>query len=171
MNHVLRGLAVNTALPSELVDRLIAVADDDVAASLADRPDLSHAQAVELASRVPGSALPLAYNGRLTAADIHPSAQPLAALGLLEEGSGNPEWARLFAADPLVEHREKLAECPGLPPAAAGHPALPVSAMGELLTDPDCFVVEAAAANPSLPQAAMSALVASRGFVLDGSPA
>ncbi|MFD5074307.1 hypothetical protein [Streptomyces sp. NPDC058371] len=45
MNHVLCGLAANAALPSELVDRLIAVADDDVAEGVAGRADLSHAQA------------------------------------------------------------------------------------------------------------------------------
>jgi hypothetical protein len=32
VNHVLCGLAANAALPAELLDRLIAVADADVAA-------------------------------------------------------------------------------------------------------------------------------------------
>ncbi|MER5757214.1 hypothetical protein [Streptomyces sp. NPDC002088] len=54
MNHVLCGLATNEALPSELVDRLIAVADADIADGLVSRADLSHEQAVDLATRVPG---------------------------------------------------------------------------------------------------------------------
>ncbi|CAM5580562.1 hypothetical protein [Streptomyces aurantiogriseus] len=116
MNHVLCGLAANAALPSELVDRLIADADADIAGDLAGRADLSHEQAVALASRVGESAVLLAYEGLLTTADIDPVAQPHAALALLEERSGDPEWARLFAADPDVERREKLAACPGLPP-------------------------------------------------------
>ncbi|WP_234382293.1 DUF2336 domain-containing protein [Streptomyces dysideae] len=116
MNHVLCGLAANTALPSELVDQLIAVADDDIAADLADRADLSHAQVVALVSRVEESAGRLAYAGRLTAADIDPVAQPHAALALLHERAGSPEWARLLAADPASERREKLAACSGLPP-------------------------------------------------------
>lgn len=178
VNHVLRGLAVNTALPSELVDRLIAVADDDVAASLADRPDLSRAQAVELASRVPESALPLACKGRLTSADIDPSAQPLAALGLLEESSGNPEWARLFAADPLVEHREKLAGCPGLPPdvveTLTGDPDIRVVAelalwatadvAAGLAGHPHAEVRRAVALNEATPSAVLAALLSGEGL-------
>ncbi|MFC7266356.1 hypothetical protein [Streptomyces lutosisoli] len=115
MNHVLCGLAANTALPPELIDRLIAVADADVAADLAGRADLSHAQAVALISRVEESAVRLAYEGRLTAADVDPAAQPHAALALLYERAGSPDWARLLAADPVLERREKLAACSGLP--------------------------------------------------------
>lgn len=116
MNHLLCGLAANEKLPTALVDRLIAIADAEVAAHLAVRADLSRAQAVALAARVEESAVHLAYEGRLTAADIDPRARPDAALALLDQGMGRPGWARLFAADPVVEHREKLAACPGLPP-------------------------------------------------------
>ncbi|MET7982612.1 hypothetical protein [Streptomyces sp. NPDC005281] len=115
MNHVLSGLAANTALPSELVDRLIAVADADLAGDLAGREDLSHAQAVALLARYPETGVGLAYAGKLTASDIDPVARPDTALALLDEGAGGPGWARLFAADPVVERREKLAACPGLP--------------------------------------------------------
>lgn len=116
MNQVPCGLAENPALPAELVDRLIAVADADIAEGLAGRADLSHEQAVALASRIAESAVPLAYAGLLTAADVDPVAQPHAALALLDERCGDPEWARLFAADPDAERRERLAGCPGLPP-------------------------------------------------------
>ncbi|MEZ0076184.1 hypothetical protein [Planotetraspora sp. GP83] len=50
MNHVLCGLASNPALPSDLVDRLITTADEDIAANLTEREDLTRAQAVALAS-------------------------------------------------------------------------------------------------------------------------
>ncbi|MEU0053507.1 hypothetical protein [Streptomyces sp. NPDC006309] len=115
MKHVLCGLAVNPALPCELVGRLIAVADPDIADALADRAGLSHDQAVDLAARFPDSAVRLAYEGLLTAADVDPVTQPRAALALLDEHSGDPEWARLLARDADVERRAKLAACPGLP--------------------------------------------------------
>ncbi|MGW7265921.1 hypothetical protein [Streptomyces sp. NPDC054842] len=178
MHHVLCGLAGNTALPSELVDRLIAIADEDVADSLAGRPDLSHAQAVELASRVPESGPLLAYRGRLTAADVDPSAQPLTALALLDERSGNPEWARLLAADPLVERREKLAGCPGLPSdvvetlAHDSHIAVvaelalwatPDVAAG-LAGHPHAEVRRAVAVNEATPPAVLAALLSDEGL-------
>ncbi|MEU9608090.1 hypothetical protein [Streptomyces sp. NPDC048057] len=115
MHHLLCGLAANPALTPEAVDRLIGVADDDIAAALAGRADLSRTQAAALAARVGSGAVRLAYEGRLTAADIDPRAQPAAALALLDHGLGPEGWARLFAADPDPERREKLAACPGLP--------------------------------------------------------
>ncbi|CAM5744701.1 hypothetical protein SHIRM173S_07515 [Streptomyces hirsutus] len=60
----------------DLVDRLIAVADDDIAVGLVAREDLSHAQAVALAARVPASGVQLAYAGLLAAADVDPVTQP-----------------------------------------------------------------------------------------------
>lgn len=131
VNHALCGLAVNAALPFELVGRLIAVADADIAEGLASRPDLSHEQAVDLAARVEESAVRLAYKGRLTAADVAPVTQPQAALALLDEHSGDLEWVRLFAKDSDVERREKLAACPGLP----------AEVQETLAADPDVRVV------------------------------
>jgi hypothetical protein len=116
VKHVLCGLAANEALPPELVGRLIAVADPEIDDALAGRADLGHDQAVDLAGRFQGTALRLAYEGRLTAADVDPRAQPMAALALLDQGSGDPDWARLLARDPDAERRAKLAACPGLPP-------------------------------------------------------
>ncbi|MFC7641064.1 hypothetical protein ACFQX6_08745 [Streptosporangium lutulentum] len=118
MNHVLRGLAANPALPLEMVDWLITTADEDIAAALAEREDLTHAQAAALASRIEQSVARLVERGLLLADDVDPAAQPLAALALLAVGAGRPAWARLLAADPIVEHREELAACPGLPPEA-----------------------------------------------------
>ncbi|MFJ6080797.1 hypothetical protein ACIQI8_05285 [Streptomyces sp. NPDC092369] len=178
MHHVLCGLAANVALPSELVDRLIAVADDDIAVDLAGRADLSRDQAVALASRVEGSGVRLAYEGRLTAADVDPAAQPLTALALLDEGAGNPEWARLLAADPDPRRREKLAACPGLPAdvveALAADPDVRVVAelavwttaevTARLAGHPHAEVRRAVAANEATPPAVLAALVTGEGL-------
>ncbi|RKS97206.1 hypothetical protein BX286_7020 [Streptomyces sp. 3211.6] len=115
MNPALLGLAVNPALPCRLVDQLIHAADEDLAGELALRADLNRAQVRALAGRSEGVAVQLAYKGCLRPEDVDPLSQPLAALALLDEGAGPSEWARHFAADPLVRHREKLAECRGLP--------------------------------------------------------
>ncbi|MFI1568710.1 hypothetical protein ACH4ZX_37800 [Streptomyces sp. NPDC020490] len=178
MNHVLCGLAANVSLPSELVDRLITVADPDIAAVLADRADLSHAQALALASRVEESAVRLAYAGRLTAADVDPVAQPDVALALLDERAGRPQWARLLATGPVVERREKLAACPGLPRDAvemlAADSDVRVVAELALWTTPDVAtrlaghphaeVRRAVAANEATPPAVLAALLTGQGL-------
>ncbi|MFF8605701.1 hypothetical protein ACF06X_07155 [Streptomyces sp. NPDC015346] len=190
MNHLLCGLAANEALPSELVDRLIALADDDIAADLARRTDLSHAQAVELAARVGESAPQLAYAGRLTADDIDPLTQPRAALALLEEGAGPQEWTCLFAVDPAVERRERLAACPDLPPdvaqTLAADPDVRVVAelarattsdlAARLATHPHTEVRRGVAANEATPPAVLARLIDGAGLpparwcpVCDGS--
>ncbi|MGA5347652.1 hypothetical protein ACWDLL_14960 [Streptomyces griseoincarnatus] len=178
MNHVLCGLAANVSLPSELVDRLIAVADEEIAADLAHRADLGHAQAVALASRVEGSAARLAYAGRLTAADIDPVTQPDAALTLLAERAGHPEWGRLFAEDPDAERRERLAGCPGLPAdvvetLAADSDVRVVAELAlwttpelatRLATHPHAEVRRAVAANEATPSAVLAALLTGEGL-------
>ncbi|MEV0225794.1 hypothetical protein [Streptomyces sp. NPDC050704] len=178
MNHVLCGLAANAALPSGLVDRLIAVADADIAADLAHRADLSHMQAVALASRVTESAVRLAYEGRLTAADVDPATQPHAALALLDKHSGRPEWARLLAADPVVDRRARLAACSGLPPdvvaTLAADPDVRVVAELALWATPDMAaalvghphaeVRRAVAANEATPPAVLAALITGEGL-------
>ncbi|WRZ94905.1 hypothetical protein OHB54_41220 [Streptomyces sp. NBC_01007] len=178
MNHVLSGLATNTALPSELVDRLIAVADADLAHHLAGREDLSHAQAVALFSRDPESGVRLAYARKLTAADVEPAVRPDTALALLDEGSGGPEWARLFAADPVARHREKLAACPRLPadvvemlaadtdPSVVAELALwttPETA-ARLAEHPHAEVRRAVALNEATPPDVLAALISGEGL-------
>ncbi|MDH6212991.1 hypothetical protein [Streptomyces pseudovenezuelae] len=178
MNPVLCGLAANAALPSELVDRLIAIADDDIAVDLAGRADLSRAQAVALLSRVEESGARLACEGRLTAADVDPGARPHAALALLHEGAGSPEWARPFAADPDVERREKLAACSGLPAevveALAADPDVRVVAelarwttadvAAGLAEHPHAEVRRAVAANEATPPDVLAALITGEGL-------
>ncbi|MFE4519977.1 hypothetical protein ACFRMQ_38120 [Kitasatospora sp. NPDC056783] len=182
MNHVLCGLAANVSLPSELVDRLIAVAvglaDAEIAAGLAHRADLSHAQAVVLASGVEESAVSLAYAGLLTAADVDPVTRPNVALALLDERAGRPEWARLLAADPVVERREKLAACSGLPldvvetlatdsdvqvVAELALWTTPETATG-LAAHPHAEVRRAVAANEATPPAVLAALLTGEGL-------
>ncbi|MGW6013046.1 hypothetical protein [Streptomyces sp. NPDC055210] len=178
MHHLLCGLAANTALPPELVDRLISLADDDLADDLACRADLSRAQAVALVERVEESAVRLAYEGRLTAADIDPVARPDAALALLDRGAGRPEWARLLATDPSHERREKLAACPGLPPdvvdTLAADPDVRVVAelalwtttpdvTARLATHPHAEVRRAVAENEATPPAELATLLTGEG--------
>ncbi|GGV54871.1 hypothetical protein GCM10010261_38180 [Streptomyces pilosus] len=178
MDHVRCGLAVNPALPLELVDRLITVADEDIAGSLAERVDLRHEQAVALAARVGEAAERLCRNGVLTAADIDPATAPEAALALLDEGTGPEEWARHFAADPDPERRMKLAACPGLPSGVrkvlAADPDVRVVAELALWTTPDTAarlarhrhaeVRRAVAANESTPARVLTALVTGEGL-------
>ncbi|MET7636204.1 hypothetical protein [Streptomyces sp. NPDC005078] len=178
MNHVLCGLAANTALPSKLVDRLVAVADADIAAELACRADLRHDQAVVLVSRVEESAVRLAYEGRLTAADIDPAAQPRAALAFLYDRAGSPEWARFLAADPVAERREKLAACSGLPSdvvekLAADSDVRVVAELAlwttpevaaRLAGHPHAEVRRAVAANEATPPGVLAALITGEGL-------
>ncbi|MGW2474381.1 hypothetical protein [Streptomyces sp. NPDC001665] len=178
MNHVLRGLAANVSLPSELVDRLIAVADCEIAAALAHRADLSRAQVMVLASRAEESAVSLAYAGLLTAADVDPATQPDVALALLAEGAGRPEWARLLAEDPVVERREKLAACSGLPldvvEMLAADSDVQVVAELALWTTPETAtglaghphaeVRRAVAANEATPPGVLAALLTGEGL-------
>ncbi|WP_042378055.1 hypothetical protein [Streptacidiphilus melanogenes] len=139
MNPALLGLAENPSLPADLLDRLVLTADDELASTLAQRPDLSDEQVRALAARSESAAVALAYAGRLTAEDVDPAVQPLAALALLDEGRGLPQWARRLAVDPAVEHREKLADCPGLPADVARR----------LADDPEVRVVSALAYRAS----------------------
>ncbi|MFI2433589.1 hypothetical protein [Streptomyces sp. NPDC018693] len=173
MHPVLCGLAANPALPGELVDQLIGLAGVEVAEVLADRADLSRAQAVALALRVPDTAVQLAHKTRLTCADVDPETRPDAALALLDEGAGTPEWARRFATDPVVEHREKLAACPDLPPDVVETLAsdadvrvvtelalwAPPETAARLAAHPHAEVRSAVAANERTPPAVLAALI------------
>ncbi|MFD5714816.1 hypothetical protein ACFWHW_31395 [Streptomyces pharetrae] len=176
--HVLCGLAANPALPAELIDRLIDVADSDLAGDLADRTDLSREQASALAARSEEAAMMLVRSGGLRAADVDPRKQPRAALALLDEGAGRAEWARLFASDPDVAHREKLAACPGLPAdvaeALAADQDLRVVTELALWTTADVTtrlarhahaeVRRAVAANEATPPAVLAMLITGEGL-------
>ncbi|MET8573539.1 hypothetical protein [Streptomyces sp. NPDC005012] len=116
MNALSGGLAANPSLPSRLVDRLIATADEELALELAYRSDLTERQAAALVARYPGTGVPLARAGRLTPGQVDPAELPDTAPALLDEGAGPPEWARLFTQGADTGRRVRLAACPGLPP-------------------------------------------------------
>ncbi|MEW2407948.1 hypothetical protein [Streptomyces griseoviridis] len=199
MNDVLYGLAANPALPAEVADRLIDGADADLADRLAQRPDLSRAQTAALASRWEDAAVRLARRSLLTTADPDPMTRPRLTLALLERDTGYAEgprspddadrperprlpgdadrrsWARLLAGSPSVEHRERLAACPGLPPDVvrrlATDPATAVVAelavwtcspelLAGLAAHPHTDVRRSVAANEATPPATLAALLA-----------
>ncbi|GAA2617721.1 hypothetical protein GCM10010425_09150 [Streptomyces spororaveus] len=146
MNHLLCGLAANPALPPELVDRLLTRAleeagtgpdterdyADELLHDLTGRTGLRRDQVLALAAYARSTAVPLAYRGTLTAADVDPMSWPYAAVALIDEGRGHPEWPRLLAAHPDSGIRWKLASCPGLPS----------DVVDLLAADPDVEVVE-----------------------------
>ncbi|GLW32157.1 hypothetical protein [Actinoplanes regularis] len=151
MDDLLVALAGNPALPAALVDRLIGLADEDLAQTLAGRSDLTVEQIRRLVGRCKGAAVMLAYDGRLSAEDLEAAfglgEEPdspdstYARLALLDEGRGRPEWARRLAADPGSEIRQKLAACPALPPDVCE----------VLAADPDLEVVAELAAHVTDP--------------------
>ncbi|MFD4372870.1 hypothetical protein [Streptomyces sp. NPDC058486] len=177
-SSLLWGLGANPALPSELVDRLISVADDVLSSVLAHRPDLSSAQALTLARRVEWAEVSLAYEGGLTAADIDPAEWPYAALALLDQEAAPASWARLLVADPDPERREKLAGCPGLPADVterlAADPVLdvvvelalcgPAEWAARLAVHPHTSVRHAVANNETAPPAVLAALLTDEGL-------
>ncbi|MFF4444071.1 hypothetical protein [Streptomyces sp. NPDC001502] len=162
MNHLLCGLAANPALPPELVDRLLTLAlkeagaepecerdyADELLRDLAGRTDLRRDQVRALAAYEEGTAVSLAYHGTLTAADLDPVSTPYAAVALIDEGRGHPEWPRLLAAHPDSGIRWKLASCPGLPP----------DVVDLLAADPDVEVVVEVALCTDSPVTARLAL-------------
>lgn len=178
MNHALLGLAVNSALPSHQVDRLIQRADEELAGELALRADLTPTQVRALAAASGAAAVQLAHDGRLQAADVDPASRPRAALALLDQGAGLPQWVRHFASDPCVEHREKLAACPGLLPDVARRLAddpdvrvvaelarwAPTHLAAELARHPHTEVRHAVAGNEAAPPELLAALLTGEGL-------
>ncbi|MFJ2821130.1 hypothetical protein ACIO7M_08465 [Streptomyces toxytricini] len=189
--RLLPAVAARADLPSGLLDRLVAIAvagtgpEDGSAAvrelvwALCERSDLGPERARALAAADPDTAVVLARSGLLSPADVDPAAQPHAALALLEEGSGRPEWARLPAASPDREVRWRLASCPGLPPdvaeALAADPDPGVAAefalwtvdpavAARLAAHPDAEVRSAAALNEATPPEVLTALITGEGL-------
>ncbi|KDN86746.1 hypothetical protein KCH_14800 [Kitasatospora cheerisanensis KCTC 2395] len=150
MRHVWAGLAANPALPSEAVDRLLALAEPDLSTELAERADLTDRQVTALAERDLVAAGTLAEAGRLTAAQVNPLRQPLAALALLRAGLAPVQWADVLLERP--ELHAELAGCPVLPPEVsrrlAAAPDLAVATeLAEATTDP--AIAALLAAHPS----------------------
>jgi hypothetical protein len=177
MNDVLQGLALNPALPSGLLARLLEAPDDELADELGHRRDLSRAQLRALTARFEGAAVQLARSGRLAPPDVDPEAQPSAALALLDKGAGPPEWARLLARAPDARLRETLAGCPDLPEdvalGLAADPELRVvvelalwaapDVAARLARHPHAEVRRAVAVNTATPPDLLAALLTGEG--------
>ncbi|WP_157964064.1 hypothetical protein [Actinocorallia populi] len=143
-------------LPPEVRDALAADADAKVAKSIAPHPGLSEAGLRSMVDR----------HGAQVIAKVatNPDATPELLEDLARHRPPVRKSFREIARHPNATGAALLACLSDRQarPIAAGHPALPISAMTELLTDDDWRTAEAAAANASLPLAAMAALV-SRG--------
>lgn len=138
---LLCGLAANPAVPADLLDRLIALADNEVCLELADRDDLSPSQLRTLAARGgAGTVIRLARRGLVTAAEVDP-ADPPAALALLDIGSAPASWAHVMSDHPDPSVRACV--------AAAEH--VPVEVLRALADDPDPAVVTEAARSRTMP--------------------
>jgi hypothetical protein len=129
------------ALPADVLERLIAAADDEVLLDLADRDDLSPSQIRMLAARGGADmATRLARRGLITAADIGP-ADPRVALALLDEGAAPESWASVLGDHPDPSVRSGV--------AAADH--VPADVLRHLADDLDMAVVAEAAQSRAMP--------------------
>ncbi|WBP85600.1 hypothetical protein [Kitasatospora cathayae] len=174
MPSLLHAVARNPALPPELLGRLIADADEELAGALADRVDLAPDQVRQLAERSEFAALLLVADGRLTSGDVDPLARPTVAVALVEQGRGEPGWARLLALVPDPYVRQRLATCPELPDEVAELLAADESddvvaelavnttwldLLVRLAAHPSAMVRRWAAANEAMPAESLTALL------------
>ncbi|MFB7906715.1 hypothetical protein ACFC1T_09835 [Kitasatospora sp. NPDC056076] len=177
MPTLLYAVARNPALPPELLGQLIdrlPAADEELACALAERTDLDPGQVRLLAERFEDAAVRLAERGLLPVGDVDPLARPRVALVLLDEGRGDPAWARLFARDPDELVRERLASAVGLPDEVAdllavdesddvvavlGHCTGRPDLLARLAVHPAAQVRRAAAANEATPAELLTALL------------
>ncbi|WP_211245936.1 hypothetical protein [Actinomadura oligospora] len=172
----LLGLAANPSLPPDLLDRLIALGSRVLACELAERDDLTPTQALALIALDESCAWSLA--GTLDPDDLDPAAFPEAALALLNQGHGRPEWSRFLAADPDPTRRARLTDSPDLP-ADVQHTlsrdedpdvveelarvALPELA-ATLARHPHAAVRAGVAANPATPPSLLASLLTGDGL-------
>ncbi|MHA6758925.1 variant leucine-rich repeat-containing protein [Streptacidiphilus sp. PAMC 29251] len=176
-------LAENPALPPDLLDRFIAVADPELCVDLAERDDLTPGQAHRLAVRGGGSqvAFALIAGGRIPLADVPRYGQD-AGVGVARRSDLTPAHIEGLARHPDPEVRQEIAERDDLPAvlllllardpevavacAVAEHRALPAESARQLAAHPDQVVRAALAHNPAVPPEVLAALLADGG----GSP-
>ncbi|MDT7789365.1 MAG: hypothetical protein QOF58_7784 [Pseudonocardiales bacterium] len=132
MNTVLDGLASNPALPRFLLARLMVVADDVLALTLARRSDLTVADVEALLARDdPDVVAALLEEGWVRPSDV-PASDPRMALVVAEHPDAPSELVRSLAAHPDPVVRVRLARL-------AHH--LPADVASLLARDPDDRVV------------------------------
>ncbi|GIJ49337.1 hypothetical protein Val02_62230 [Virgisporangium aliadipatigenens] len=174
MTGALHGLAINPALPTDLLDRFVMVAGPGIGQRLAERDDLSAAHVRVLAAgNEPWTLAALARRGLVTTADVDPG-DPEVVLALADAGAAAHAWLRSPAQDGTARVRERLAEAAGTPVeilralagdadidvvAAVGHAAhLPPDLAERLATHPHLRVRHAVAGNPATPAPVLDAL-------------
>lgn len=137
---LLSGLATNPALPVELLDRLIAVADPASCLDLADRDDLTASHMRQLATRGGvDTTIRLVRRGLLSVADVD-APDPRVMAALIDETEVPEPWARALSALPDPAMRAEL--------AAATY--VPAQILAGLAEDTEVEVVEAVAASTRL---------------------
>lgn len=133
---VLCGLASNPALPVDLLDRCIAVADAQLCVDLADRDDLSLAQVRRLAAYGGvDTVVRLVRRGLLSATDLD-NPDPQVVLALLDVTEAPEPWTRALSAHPDPAVRAELAPDERVAEAAAANPSLSHQSMEDLTSTP-----------------------------------
>jgi hypothetical protein len=134
------GLTANPAVPVDLLGQFIAAADAELCLDLADRDDLSPAQARTLAARGgPDTAVRLVRRRLLTAADLD-ARIPAVVLALLDETDAPESWMPALRQHPDPMVRAELAN--------AAH--VPADILADLAEDPEPGVVAAVADSAAL---------------------
>ncbi|MFI6100079.1 hypothetical protein ACIA8G_31400 [Lentzea sp. NPDC051213] len=132
MDTVLDGLAENPALPSRLLDRLVAIADGVMSLELARRDDLTPAHVRTLLARDDHAVVHVLLSQGLVAPSDVPLTDPWVALAVTEHPSSDPAVARSLSVHPDHEIRVRLPE--------RAH-RLPPDVIDRLAHDPDEWVV------------------------------
>lgn len=153
-NDVLCWLAENPALPPHLLERFIAVADEELCDEVASRDDLTPRHVAALAKR--GARDKLIGEGKVPIGDI-PRDDPRALLAALHRDDTPSSWATELATHPDAKFRNEL---PELVPNR-------VDVMSSLVDDPDVDVVsEVALWAMGLPETDMRRLYSRRDCVI-----
>jgi hypothetical protein len=137
---VLCGLATNPALPVELLDRFVAVADSELCLELAGRDDLTPAQVRRLVAYGGMDTVIHLVRRRLLSASDLDAPDPHVVLALLDETEAPGPWTRVLYAHPDPAMRADL--------AAAAH--VPAEVLSDLSDDREVEVVAAVARSARL---------------------
>jgi hypothetical protein len=183
-SDLLLGLAENPALPPALVDRLVALADDELAYALTRRPDLTVDQIESLAARSELAALALAGDDEPAPADPpdltdlaadrthdvqrqlpHDPAVPLDVLigPAAVTRIGPSLLSRVAAASPEEVRALAMSTRPEVRMLVAERRDLPDDVRDRLAADGDAKVLKSVAGHPGLSEELMRAMVVRHG--------